>query len=179
MEEWGRARDVDLTDHAANSLCFSLFFLFLDRIATGVNADSSDEQPPSPTRHGRSYASGLPTDSRRCDPSIVAAIRGEAFKSQPSGGMATALALFAILAGAPNQGWALAPPPPPTTTPPVADEAVPDAAWNAMVGRDVILHKRDGSEVRGELAGVDGISATVMKEDGRLVVVPRADVIEL
>ncbi len=56
---------------------------------------------------------------------------------------------------------------------------VSDSVWNALIDRDVLITKLDGSEVRGELIGVDETSVTVARIDGRIVSVMKADAEEV
>ena len=56
---------------------------------------------------------------------------------------------------------------------------VSDSVWNALIGREVLITKLDGSEVRGELIGVDETSVTVARADGRIVSVVKADAEEV
>ncbi len=53
---------------------------------------------------------------------------------------------------------------------------VPDSVWNALVDREVVVGKLDGSRVEGTLIGVADTDITVMREDGRLVTVLRSEV---
>lgn len=59
---------------------------------------------------------------------------------------------------------------------PSAYADVHEAVWEAMKERRVLIEKNDGSEVRGRLVGTRADVVTVIKEDGRPVVVRRADV---
>ncbi len=56
---------------------------------------------------------------------------------------------------------------------------VPDAVWSALQDREVVIVKLDGSEVDGTLIGVAETEVTVMKSDGRIVVVEKTDVEEV
>jgi small nuclear ribonucleoprotein (snRNP)-like protein len=56
---------------------------------------------------------------------------------------------------------------------------VSDTTWDALVDREVLIIKQDGSEVTGTLIGVDVLEVNVMKEDGRIVVVDKAEVEEV
>jgi len=59
-------------------------------------------------------------------------------------------------------------PPSPSTPPPSAEAAVPDAAWNALKGRQVIVVRADGSSYHGELAGMEEGLVTLIGADGRV-----------
>jgi small nuclear ribonucleoprotein (snRNP)-like protein len=56
---------------------------------------------------------------------------------------------------------------------------VSDSVWNALIDREVIVEKLDGSEVRGTLIGVGDLDVNVMKDDGKIVSVERSDVEEV
>lgn len=56
---------------------------------------------------------------------------------------------------------------------------VSDSVWNALIERQVIVEKLDGSEVRGTLIGVGDFDINVMKDDGTIVTVERGEVEEV
>ena len=56
---------------------------------------------------------------------------------------------------------------------------VAGSVWNALIDREVLIPKLDGSEVRGELIGVDETSVTVARADGRIVSVMKEDAQEV
>lgn len=58
----------------------------------------------------------------------------------------------------------------------VALGAVPTEALEAMLDREVVVVRTDGSEVPGKLVGVGEETATVLKHDGRVVSVPLGEV---
>jgi hypothetical protein len=63
--------------------------------------------------------------------------------------------------------------------PATVSAAVPEAAWKAMKERMVHLDLTDGSEVEGQLIGVDGPEAVVIRPDGVVATVKKADVTEM
>jgi small nuclear ribonucleoprotein (snRNP)-like protein len=52
---------------------------------------------------------------------------------------------------------------------------VPDPALQAMLNRAVVVDKVDGSEVPGTLVGFDATTITVLKPNGDVIVIARAE----
>ena len=71
--------------------------------------------------------------------------------------------------------------PAPVAEPTAAPDSGPisASAWNALLERDVVLLRRDGSTVSGRLVGVDEQTATVVIADGRVVTTGKAEVTEV
>ena len=53
---------------------------------------------------------------------------------------------------------------------------VSDSVWKALLNRDVIIEKSDGSEVTGKLTSFDDLSVVVIKADGKVVSVQKKGV---
>lgn len=74
--------------------------------------------------------------------------------------------------------------PPPTEPAPAATAApaaaapqgLPDATWNAMVGKNVEISVTGGLSATGQLVAVDATSASIAKPTGEVVAVPRSTV---
>lgn len=66
-------------------------------------------------------------------------------------------------------------PPPTTTAAPTTSSApaVSDAAWDALVGRNVEV-QTNGGPIRGELLRSEGSQAVIVKDDGSVVTVPKS-----
>ncbi len=54
--------------------------------------------------------------------------------------------------------------------------ALPDSAWQALVGSQIVVTRTDGARVSGKLLGVDPTTVTIVGPDGRVMVVARTDV---
>jgi hypothetical protein len=53
---------------------------------------------------------------------------------------------------------------------------VSDSTWNALLGKDVVVERLDGSEVSGQLLAVQAELVSVSKADGRVVELKRVEV---
>ncbi len=83
--------------------------------------------------------------------------------------MAAGVLAAAVLASQSSHAQPAAGEPPATT-------ALPDSAWESLIGKLVRLQMNDHSEFVGELSAVDAETATIIASDGQIVAIPRANV---
>ena len=84
--------------------------------------------------------------------------------------------LFLVALGDAPSARAAPPEAPPTQSPTASAGALPESAWQALVGSAVTLTRNDGTVVRGELLGFDATTASIVAADGEVITVPRGDV---